>query len=459
MQENKTDEMRRIFGRVLAEIKPSKEEIDGLTLHTNELMLRLKRIVAKDVEIEVVGSTAHGTNLRGDTDIDIFLLFKQGTKREEMVKNALSYARRIVRKGMHERYEIKYAEHPYARVYLDDYNIKADIVPAIRIKSIGEIATAVDRSPLHVEFINRNLSEKQKDDVRLLKYFLKVHGIYGAETKIGGFSGYLCELLIYHYGSLENALANLANMKLPLGLDPKGKIEIKDPLLFRKFNTDFLVLDPVDPDRNVAAGVSKESLARLALIASMFIERPSIRAFYGKGFSEAEVSSLIKGFMERTGLHLYMLVVRVPDKSSEIIWPELRKVSEKIVSLSAQYGFSIYITLQWISKDRGIIAFFAPEQKLKSRIIKGPSAFQGKHALMFIKSHKNDYGFIVDGESISAIEANRYKTVRDVFEDVAKGKLGRYKDISFSKAALFVDKVPKRYREDLYAELIKKISI
>ncbi|MEM3201521.1 MAG: CCA tRNA nucleotidyltransferase [Candidatus Micrarchaeaceae archaeon] len=458
MQE-KARSMRKIFDRVLAQIKPTKEEIDEITLHTNELMLRLKKVVEKDIEIEVVGSTAHGTNLRGDTDIDIFMLFKKGTKREEMVEKALSYAKRIVRKKQHERYEIKYAEHPYTRIYLDDYNIKADIVPAIKIGSIEEMATAVDRSPLHVEFINRSLNEKQKDDVRLLKYLLKVHGIYGAETKTGGFSGYLCELLIYHYGSLENALEGLARIRLPVCLDPNRKVEIRDNALFDKFNSDFIVLDPIDPARNVAAGVSKESLARLSLIATIFLEKPSIGTFYGKGFSETEATSLIKSFIEKTGLHIYMIIVNVPDKSDEIIWPELRKISDNIVRASAQYGFSVYITLQWISRGKGAMVFIAPEQNLGSRIIKGPSAFQGEHALMFIKAHKNSYGFVVNGESIGAIEANKYKTLKALFDDVIRGRFGKHKDISFNKSKLFVDKIPKEYLENLCAELIRKISI
>jgi tRNA adenylyltransferase (EC 2.7.7.25) len=51
-----------------------------------------------------------------------------------------------------------------------------------------------------------NLHREQKDEVRLLKKFMKGIGVYGAEIKVKGFSGYVAELLVYFYDSFRNVL-------------------------------------------------------------------------------------------------------------------------------------------------------------------------------------------------------------------------------------------------------------
>ena len=103
---------------VLKDIKPTKEELEQSVYHINLLMERLKKVIPKDVEARVVGSVVRGTQLRGDSDIDIFLLFNRAKPRDYITKKGLEYAKEDRKGGKVERYEIKYAEHPYVRVYL-----------------------------------------------------------------------------------------------------------------------------------------------------------------------------------------------------------------------------------------------------------------------------------------------------------------------------------------------------
>ena len=51
-----------------------------------------------------------------------------------------------------------------------------------------------------------NLRPEQHDQVRLLKQFLKGIGVYGADAKVCGFSGYLAELLVLRYGDFDQAI-------------------------------------------------------------------------------------------------------------------------------------------------------------------------------------------------------------------------------------------------------------
>jgi tRNA nucleotidyltransferase (CCA-adding enzyme) len=459
MKANASRIAESIFSRVLEDIKPSDKELEESVYSINELTSRLKKVISNDVEIRVVGSIARGTQLRGDSDVDLFLLFNKKHSREKITVDGVSYAKSIV-KGKDERYEIKYAEHPYVRVYLDSLGVKADIVPAFKIDNIEDMGTAVDRSPMHADFINTHFSDKQRDDVRVLKYLLKAQGIYGAEIMTSGFSGYLCELLIYQFGSLLKLLEAASEFKPPILLDPRNKVAMHDPSLIKRFNSEFVVIDPIDKNRNVAAGVSVEALARFAVTAREFVRRPSIMLFYGKGFDSRKAKKLLDKFLEDSGLELLTISISVPDKSEDVVWPQLRKVSELIANYAERLGFRIYLTIPMIQGTKGLIAFFAPKERIKARILKGPSVFISKAQREFTDSHRNAIGMLMKDDIMYALEKSRYETLADLMKEITTGNIvKRHKDIKVHGGRLYLNRVPKEYLEQLYSELVRRTSL
>ncbi len=452
--------VKRIYERILSEIKPSKLEIENTIESANSVIRRLKKIVPKDVELMVVGSIARSTNLKGDHDIDIFMLFDKKYPVKKMEKLGLEYAKRIVDRKKHEKWELKYAEHPYTRLYLDHINIKVDLVPAYKIENVEELATAVDRTPFHTKFMNEHLSEKQRDDVRLLKYMLKNHKIYGAEVKIKGFSGYLCELLVYNFGSLDKLLEGAANFKIPLYINPADKETKGNKEIFKNFGTEFVVIDPVDKNRNVAAGVSIESLSRFTFIARKFIEKPDAKIFFGDGFSTNEIHGKIIAFMKKSNLNSYLIIGKVPDKSEDIVWPQLKKTSEIIVAHMKRFGFETHLSAVWIDASKGFMLFMLPKEIIETRIFFGPSIFQRSAASSFIKAHKDAIGIFLDQDRINVLDYNKYSTAEAVLKDVVKGNvLEKRKDISIKGSKLVANKIPKEYLENVYVELRNKLKI
>ncbi len=448
-------EIEKILASALKEIKPTKEETEKETGQVDEIIRRLERVVPKNVEIRVVGSLVHGTNLRGTSDIDIFLLFDKKKSKKEITKEGLNYAKKII--GKDDDYEIKYAEHPYLRAYLYSLGVEADIVPAYKIENIEEMATAVDRSPLHTEFVLSHLSDKEKDEVRLLKFFLKNHHLYGAEVYTGGFSGYLCELLIYEFGSFYNTLKFFAEAKLPIVIDPKSKQLNKNLELAKRFNSNFVVVDPVDSGRNVAAPVSMESLARFVLLARAFIEKPSKRLFFGKGFSHEEATAKLKSFMKSTGFHFFLMVTKLPEKSEDITWPQLRKTAEIISDFASIYGYEFEFAMPIVSEEKGLILFVSRLDRSKARILRGPSAFMKTASDIFLKKHKNAVANFLNGDILFSIEQNRFASAEELLRFVTRGGLKkRRKDIALKGAKLYVDKVPEDLVDVVYDGLRKK---
>lgn len=460
MEKEKAKKAEAIFKRILEGIKPSKKEIEATTVSVNILTERLREIVPRSVEIRVVGSIARGTNLKGDADIDIFMLFGKKFSKEQLTRMGLEYGKRLVDKSNGEYYEIKYAEHPYVRAYFPSIGLKADLVPASKIESAENLATAVDRSPLHAEFINSRLSDRQKDEVRLLKYLLKAHSIYGAEVKVGGFSGYLCELLVCQYGSLISLLEALSKIRLPSILIPEKRGYSSDENIAKKFDSGFVVIDPVDKERNVAAAVSEESLAKLVLLSRQFVSRPDAELFYGKGFSATTSRKQLSSFIGGSGLETFLLVTGVPDKSADILWPQLRKVGWQIEGYLKRYGFETYLMIPWIDGSRGFILLLAPDYKLKTRLMRGPEVFKVVATDAFLKKHKKAAGFPIKDGSLYVLEKNPHGDAYAAMRAVASGKAVKsHKDISLRSAKLYHNEIPKEYSGSALFELRKALNM
>jgi tRNA nucleotidyltransferase (CCA-adding enzyme) len=121
--------------------------------------------------------------------------------------------------------------------------------------------------------MQNNLGERQKEDIVLLKRMLDSAGLYGSSLKTRGFSGYLCELLVYQYGDLRSLLRKTQDWSREMRIDPA------DVDTGQGFESNFVVVDPVDPERNVAAVLSEDNLARFILLASDFEREPSAEFF------------------------------------------------------------------------------------------------------------------------------------------------------------------------------------
>ena len=91
----------------------------------------------------VVGSIARNTWVRGDRDLDVFLLFPPYLPRETLEGVGLALARSIARKFT-KTFREKYAEHPYINATID--SIDVDLVPCYNVPSASCIQSAVDRT-------------------------------------------------------------------------------------------------------------------------------------------------------------------------------------------------------------------------------------------------------------------------------------------------------------------------
>ena len=288
-----------------------------------------------DVSVVPVGSITRDTWLPGKTDLDIFVLFKKSFPEEKLGRTIIN----IVEEAFGE-YTLRYSAHPYARVRVEGYEI--DVVPAYEVKNSLELRTPVDRSPLHAKFLEKNMTPDLAREARLLKAFVKSIRAYGAEVKVEGFSGYLCELLVLHYGSFLNVLRAAKDWKDPVVIDLSGKVGSPEEAV-RLFPNPLIVIDPVDPRRNVASALSRTQFYRFKAASKAFLKNPS-ESFFFRVEPRSVDKKTILNLIEERGTYLIGLLFKEVYEPPDTLWTQAKSCARKLQNILKNHGFPVIHT-------------------------------------------------------------------------------------------------------------------
>jgi len=376
--------------KVLELVAPSPDERRELEDVIEELKECVKQEIKKrklPVFIKLVGSTAKDTYLKNSLDIDLFLLFPTSISKEDIARNALSIGRLFLKDT-----EECYAEHPYIRGYFKD--CKAEIVPCYKIENASQKLSAVDRTPLHTEYVKKYLSKPQRHEVRLFKQFLKGIGCYGAEAEVEGFSGYLCEILIIRYDSFQNLVQNAQSWKYgkKLTLSDGNHQSFDNPLTF---------IDPVDNDRNVASALSKEKFDLFVKACEEYLQYPRVTFFFP---NETQTWSLntIKSEIQKQKCLYIGVVFSKPDIIVENLYPQIRKAARSISEACERYGFTIFDTRFHVDESGNLIFIII---KTKNELISKTLVHVGPP----VKLEKNVRDFILKWEDNPSVIKKPYE--------------------------------------------------
>jgi len=388
---------------------PSPEERKEVENTVSIVIRTLEKIIESyklNVTVEIEGSIAKDTWLPGNKDIDIFLLFNRDRPIEELRYWGLRIGYEVVRE-LNCDCEERYAEHPYLRILYKGYDI--DLVPSYYVESSEEIVTAVDRTRLHTRYVLSRVSEELKDDIRLLKKFMKVIGTYGAELKVGGFSGYLCELLVIHYGSFVNVLRAASEWRpWRVIIDLEGYYSERDYEKLRKaFKSPLIVIDPVDKTRNVAAAVTLQKFNEFIVASRMFLRNPSIDFFIEEEVTPLSYNELEKELKAR-GTSIIALKFELERSAPDILWGQLNRTLRNILNLLKQYKFEVINWGAWSNdRDLAILLFELSSIKLPNiELHHGPPVGSSRE-IDFLEKY-------IDGEAVAGpfIIENRWYVIR-----------------------------------------------
>jgi len=189
----------------------------------------------------------------------------------------------------------------------------------------------------------------------LLKKFMKGIGAYGAEIKIGGFSGYLCELLILRYDSFLRVVETFAGHRQRLVIDIEGFYADRPRELDLLFEEPLVVVDPVDRARNVASAVRKQRLYTFIAASQEFLKKPKLEFFYPPKTAPFSMSKL-KSELKKRGSAIVFVTFGKVGVVSDILWGQLYKSQRSLRKLVELSDFAVLRDLPW-SDEEGLNVF------------------------------------------------------------------------------------------------------
>lgn len=391
-----------LFEKVSRKITPTLEQALHEKMLAAKLVSKLEsELSTAGVKVLFIGSSARDTGLAGETDLDLFVQWPKAYSKEEIVKLTIAGAKRAI----NIKWEMHYAEHPYLQGIYQGF--KVEVIPCFQIDAHEGVKSAVDRSPLHMLYLQKRLTSEQKRDVRLLKKLLKANGIYGAELEVHSFSGLVCEQLILNYRNLENLLAVASSeWRAPVIVDVEGSWNTRQEELLNKFEDAPLILvDAIDKNRNAAAAISTESLAKFILLARNLLAKPHEELFFPKkqNFTLQQVSKKVNS----RGTALLAIRLAKPTVVDDVLFPQLRKLEHHVVKNLEKNCFKIWGSLSDATSSSCLIVIEIENATLPNAEVKiGPPVWFIKDVAAFLKANKATRGPYVKNERVM-LDVNR----------------------------------------------------
>lgn len=378
----KATKAENLCDEILSVIEPSIEDRQKIQSLTEKLKRKASEIVKTidmEIDVSIEGSFAKDTWIRGEADIDLFLLFPPKVVRTEFESLSLEIGEKILTPNKTQR---RFAEHPYLETEIDD--IRVNVVPAYKVGR-GHWKSATDRTPFHTRYIEKNLEVVKRREVRLLKQYMKGTGTYGSEIRVGGFSGYLAEIIILEYGSFLNTIESAAKWQGAAIIDIEKHYK-REENLRTLFNEPLIVIDPVDIQRNIASAVTLGKLSEFIAACREFQQRPTRGFFFPKEeiFSKKELLQNL----EKRGTYLLFIHVGRLSITPDVLWGQLYRSLKALCRILSEEGFTVLRSSAWSEEEADAILIIELEggtiSKSKPRI--GPFAWS-EEADRFIEKH------------------------------------------------------------------------
>ncbi|WP_254839619.1 CCA tRNA nucleotidyltransferase [Natronomonas marina] len=414
--------LESVVVEVRGRVVPDEAEREALESVVEELSARAEAAIADlpvEADTRLVGSTARGTWLSGDRDVDLFVRFPPSLSREQLETHGLAVGHEVLPDGHEE-----FAEHPYVKGELDGFEV--DCVPCYAVESAADIRSAVDRTPFHTDYLEGRI-EPLADDVRVAKAFLGGIGVYGSDLETRGFSGFLTELLVLEYGGFRPFVEAAADWQPPVRLTPEPHDEggetaspnAGDGDDGSAFDDPLVVVDPTDPGRNVAAVCSARNVARLVHYARELLDEPRVELFESREPDPLSAAA-VRERVEARGTTPVAVRFEAPDVVDDQLYPQLEKSLGGVEGALERAGFAPLRSARFADGTAVLLVECAVAELPAVARHRGPPVGVREHAEGFYDAYADDEtvtGPFVDEEGRYVVERPREaRTPADLLE-------------------------------------------
>lgn len=400
--------MKRLLLEAIKGIKPDRKYEENILSRTDNIIKKLNKTV-RGAEAILGGSGAKGTWLK-TFDADIFIKFNYNKYKDKSDKLSDILGKNL--KKIYPKAKRLHGSRDYFQIKEDKFTF--EVIPILSIRKAGQAKNITDVSPLHSQFVLKY--KKLTDEIRLTKQFCKACNVYGAESYIKGFSGYICEILTIYYGSFLKLIKNAAKWEDKVIIDVKKYYKGKD--IFKEVNksklvSPLIVIDPVQKDRNAAAALSREKFELFNKKAREFLKNPSKEFFEIKEFN---IDNIKEKFKDK---NLVLLESEPLKRKQDVTGAKLMKIFEFLGKELIKKDFKIIENgWNWDRKKKAYF-YFVFENKLLSstKELIGPPEKMKFHTKKFKKKYKKT---IIRKKRILAIIKRKFRKPEDLIIDLTK---------------------------------------
>jgi len=398
-----------LLKQVINELRPKKIVFNKCTavLDTINSEIKKNKIKARAV---LGGSIAKGTFLRYDYDCDIFVKFNLSYKKKDM-SGLLEKILKIFPKA-----EKIHGSRDYFNFKFNQINFEA--VPVLDIKKPEQAVNITDCSPLHVNWVKNNLKKNPKlaDEIRLAKAFCKSCNVYGAESYIKGFSGHALDILVIYYKGFMPLLKNALEWKEQEVIDFNNyyKGNALEKLNKSKLGP-LIVIDPIQPERNAAAVLSREKFLLFKKFAADFLKKPLKKFFEKKEITINELKD------KSRNKKLVLLDIKAFDGKEDVVGSKLLKAFNYINKNLVSNGFTVYDKgWKWDKKEKALFWFILRHEILPESFKRiGPPIRNKENVKRFMKKHRKTF---TQGRIIYAMIKREFRKPENLINFLKKDK-------------------------------------
>ena len=386
---------------ILKEITPTRKEQQEVKQIIKEIS---KKIKIKDTKVTLGGSSAKGTWLRNNHDIDLYIKFNpqkyEGINIADVLKDAIQNA------------TVLHGSRDYLQLRKGNYTI--ELIPIMEIKKVEHAQNITDISPFHAKWVNKN--KKYKKDILLAKAFAKANGFYGAESFIKGFSGYSIEVLTIHYKGFKNLLKNVAQWKSSTIIDTEKHHKKKVVLNQAKMLSPLILVDPVQATRNVTAVVSQERYNLFKRKAKDYLKKPRKEMFIKKDFS-------LKDIQNQKGKKIIIEITPLEGKR-DVVGAKILKCFEYLREQCKENDFILkQADWHWKEGENAILWYIFKEQKLSPTVKHYGPPLSEKERLKHFKETWKKYSVKKEKGKAYVLLPRKYKHPNTLVEELLNGEV------------------------------------
>ncbi|PIN77514.1 hypothetical protein COV15_01850 [Candidatus Woesearchaeota archaeon CG10_big_fil_rev_8_21_14_0_10_34_12] len=375
--------IKDILKKQLAIIKP---DLSGIESETKLIISCVEKEIRKQkqkIRAFIGGSLAKKTLIKKEYyDVDIFLIF------DKELENMSDTAEKILKKC----FSIERIHGSRDYFVLKSGKIYFEFIPILKIKNPRYAKNITDLSPSHVFYVTKKINKNPKiaEEIMLAKSFAHACSTYGAESYIGGFSGYALECLIIYYKSFLKFIKEVSKYKTRIILDPEKHYKNKGEILVNinesKLASPIILVDPVFKERNVLASLNLETLETFSRHCKKFLKNPSISMFTRQKVDLEKIKKQAKS----KKAELLIFQTKTKTLKYDVAGAKLKKFFN-FLKFNIEKQFNLLESYFDFNEDKfSARNIFVIRQKTKN-IVKGPPEYKKENVKKFKKVHKNTF--------------------------------------------------------------------